>query len=235
MNSKKWLKFKRYPLRAFGRYKENKLLKDISGIVHVGANRGQEIVKYNKFDLDVLWIEPIPELIRQLTNNIRFFKKQKAIQALITDEDHKSYEFHIANNNGASSSIYDLKEHKEVWPHVSFDRSISLQSITLSTLFENEGIDPAKYQGLVMDTQGSELLVLKGAQDLLKHFNFIKTEVADFELYEDCCQLEDIDKFMTSNGFMEYSRVKFGRSSKKGGQCYNIIYKRKEITRTFSE
>lgn len=228
MNAKKWLKLKRYPLRAYGRYKENKLLKEISGIVHVGANRGQEIGKYDKFELDVLWIEPIPDLVRQLTSNIGSLKKQKVIQALITDEDHKTYAFHIANNNGASSSIYDLKKHKEVWPHVHFERTISLQGITLSTLFRKHSVDPTKYQAMVMDTQGSELLVLKGAQDLLKHFNFIKTEVADFELYEGCCQLDDIQDFMTSNGFEEYSRIKFGRPSKNGGQCYNIIYKKRD-------
>ncbi len=227
MKSFKWRKIKRYPSRVIGQYKEKILLKSISGIVHVGANRGQERDKYDKYDLDVLWIEPIPELFDQLTKNIASYKKQKAIQALITDEDQKSYEFHIANNNGASSSIFDLKKHREVWPSVFYDRTISLKSITLSTLFREKNIDHTKYQGLVLDTQGSELLVLMGGLDLLKNFKFINTEVADFEAYENCCQLDDINKFMNSNGYEEYSRVKFGKTTKNGGQYFNIIYRSK--------
>ena len=33
-------------------------------------------------------------------------------------------------------------------------------------LLEREGIDPQRYDALVMDTQGSELLVLRGAEPL---------------------------------------------------------------------
>jgi len=216
----------RTPSRLRMKYKEQKLLKSISGIVHVGANRGQEIDKYAKFDLDVIWVEPIPEVFAQLLNNLKTQQKQKAFQALITDVDDKEYQFNVANNNGASSSIFRLKEHKEVWPAVHMTKTISLKSKTLATLFEEEKLDVTKYQGLVMDTQGSELLVLQGSLSLLKHFKFIKTEVADFEAYEACCQLSDMNRFMTSNGFKEYHRKKFGRATKNGEFYYNIIYVR---------
>lgn len=229
LTSKKWLKFVRTPSRFMEKQKDKKLLRSISGLVHVGANRGQEIEKYAKFDLDVLWVEPIPEVFEQLKNNLKGHKKQKAIQALITDIDDKKYQFHIANNNGASSSIFDLKEHKEIWPSVHMSKTISLKSTTLSTLFEREQLDLANYQGLVMDTQGSELLVLQGAQPLLQHFKFIKTEVADFEIYKGGCQLIDIEQFMLSNGFEEHHRRNFARPSKTGGQCYNISYVNKNL------
>jgi FkbM family methyltransferase len=206
------------------KYKEQQLLKSISGIVHVGANRGQEIDKYAKFDLDVVWVEPIPEVFAQLLNNIKTQQKQRAFQALITDVDYKTYQFNVANNNGASSSIFQLKEHKEVWPTVHMTKTITLKSKTLATLFEEEQLDATKYQGLVMDTQGSELLVLNGSLSLLKYFRFIKTEVADFEAYEGCCQLSDMNRFMISSGFREYHRKKFGRATKSGGFYYNIIY-----------
>lgn len=226
MNSKKWRKFIRTPKRLLAKYKDRKLLKTISGIVHVGANHGQEIDKYAEFDLDVVWVEPIPEVFEQLTRNLKNHKKQKAIQALITDIDDKEYQFNVANNNGASSSIFDLKKHKEIYPSVHMTNTISLKSKTLTTLFEENQLNPEKYQALVMDTQGSELLVLKGSLPLLKHFKFIKTEVADFEAYEGCCQLDDIDDFMVSNGFEEYHRKNFGKPTKSGGQYYNIFYVR---------
>ena len=172
----------------------------------------------------MLWIEPIPAVFDQLVENTKAFKKQVSVQALITDVDHQEYTFYVANNNGASSSIYQFKEHKEVWPHVKFNETILLKSITLTTLLEREKIDPLKYQALVMDTQGSEHLVLAGSMPLLKHFKFIKTEVADFEAYLGACQIQGIDDFMRENGFREYSRKPFGLPTKKGGRYFNIIY-----------
>jgi len=224
LNSKRVRRIIRTPRRMMKVYKEGKIYKEISGIVHVGANRGQETELYAKYDLDVLWVEPIPEVFEQLMHTIKKHKRQKAFQALITDVDDQIYQFNIANNNGASSSILQLKEHKEIWPDVHFNRTISLKSSTLSTLFKQAQIDPTKYQALVMDTQGSELLVLKGSLPLLKYFKFIKTEVADFEAYEDCCQLKDINDFMVSNGFKEYYRQQFAKPTKSGGKYYNIIY-----------
>jgi len=226
IKSKRVLTIIRKPAKIIERYKERKLLKSISGIVHVGANVGQERQYYAEHDLEVIWVEPIPEVFEKLIKNTKNYSKQRAFQALITDVEHQSHKFHITNNNGASSSIFELKKHKEIWPSVHATKTISLKSKTLLSLFKAEKIDPAKYQGLVMDTQGSELLVLQGALPLLKHFQFIKTEVADFEAYEGCCQLADIKQFMISNGFKEYSRRNFARPTKAGGQYYNVIYVR---------
>jgi hypothetical protein len=152
-------------------------------------------------------------------------KNQLAIKALVTDTDNKEYEFHIANNCGASSSILELKHHKEIWPDVNYTATVRLKSITLTSLFEKEQLDSRKYQALIMDTQGSEQLVLKGSIPLLKHFRFIKTEVPDFESYERCCQLEEINAFMNEHGFHEFTRTKFADRA-QGGSYYDVVYKR---------
>ncbi len=75
----------------------------------------------------------------------------------------------------------DLKQHKDIWPHVHYTAAIPLTGTTLTALLEREKIDLSNYQALILDTQGSELLVLKGAVAILKNFKYIKTEVADFE------------------------------------------------------
>lgn len=203
----------------------DEFLGDVSGVVHVGANSGQERETYAARNLNVLWIEPIPEVFRILSCNIEELKNQAAVQALVTDADDKEYEFHIANNFGASSSILELKHHKEIWPDVNYTTTVQLKSITLTSLFEKEQLDPRKYQALIMDTQGSELLVLKGSIPLLKHFRFIKTEVPDFESYEGCCQLEEINVFMKEHGYHELTRTKFADRA-QGGSYYDVVYKR---------
>jgi hypothetical protein len=45
-------------------------LGDVSGVVHVGANIGQERQLYAAHKLNVLWIEPISEVFKRLESNI---------------------------------------------------------------------------------------------------------------------------------------------------------------------
>ncbi len=203
----------------------NRFLRSVHGVIHVGANVGQERELYARHGLDVLWIEPIPDVFVTLNANLEGYPRQRALQALVTDRDDQEYEFHVANNAGESSSIFDLKEHKEVWPKVAFTRSIALRSVTLPTLLGREGIDPRAYDALVMDTQGSELLVLKGAEPLLPRFAYIKTEVPDFEAYAGCVQLAELTAFLAARGFVELARNQFA-SRAAGGHYYDVVYRR---------
>jgi FkbM family methyltransferase len=208
-------------------------LKYVPGVIHVGANTGQERVVYDNFGLRVIWIEPIPSVFDTLAANIRPFPRQRAFQGLVTNRNDAEYEFHIANNDGKSSSILAIKQHADIWPDVQYRESIRLKSTTLTALCEREKIDPADYGALVMDTQGSELLVLQGAVGLLRGIEYIKTEVADFEAYAGCCRLADIEAFMRRHGYAEIWRKKFaGRA--QGGSYYDVTYRKKPLQRMLS-
>lgn len=121
--------------------------------------------------------------------------------------------------------ILELKQHKDIWPSVHCTRTVLLRSMTLASLFLREHIDASKYQALIIDTQGSELLVLRGGLPILNNFRFIKTEVADFESYEGCCQLSDLNEFMIKHGYRQFSRSKFA-SRAEGGNYFDVVYKR---------
>jgi FkbM family methyltransferase len=203
----------------------NRFLRSARGVVHVGANVGQERDLYERLHLDVLWIEPIPEVYAELRSNIASLPRQRALQYLITERDGATYEFNVANNRGESSSILALKAHRDVWPNVAFTRTIALQSTTLATLVEQERIDLSRYDTLVMDTQGSELLVLRGAERVLRHFKFIKTEVPDFEAYAGCARLDDIAAFLQARGFREQSRHCFAERAGVG-RYFDVVYAR---------
>ena len=214
-----------YRTRARYRNDINSFLRNVEGVIHIGANVGQERSRYANFGLRVVWIEPIPEVFRKLETRIRRHPLQRAYRYLVTDADDQEYEFHIASNNGSSSSIYEIKMHQDIWPEVSFVDSIRLRSKTLESVVHREGISIGDYDALIMDTQGSELLVLKGAAALLPNFRYIKTEVADFEAYEGCCQLQDIDRFLSGHGFREQSRRKLAERT-GGGSYFDIVYER---------
>lgn len=200
-------------------------LRNVRGVIHVGANTGQERELYAQYRLNVLWIEPIDEVFAALERNIASLPEQRAIQALVTDRDGGEYTFNVASNTGASSSILPLKLHADVWPDVTFTKTVAMRSTTLPSLLRRHAVDLRLYDALVMDTQGSELLVLEGAEPLLGGFKYVRTEVADFEAYENCCQLADVESFLASHGFREQVRKGIARHP-QGGGYYDIVYGR---------
>ena len=52
-----------------GRWPDS-FLWDCDGVVHIGANTGQERDMYHRLGLRVLWVEPIPSVFAQLRENL---------------------------------------------------------------------------------------------------------------------------------------------------------------------
>ena len=203
----------------------NLFLTEATGVIHVGANLGQERELYKAYGLNVIWIEPIKEVYDMLKALISSYPNQKAFRYLVADVDDKDHLFHISNKGGGASSIYDLAGHKELWPDVTYTETIALKSITLSSLVRNECVDMNEYDVLVLDTQGSELLVLKGATSLLPHIKYVRAEVADFEAYTGCCKLDEMDHSFKKVSFRRIAKGRFAH--KKGvGSYYDVLYRR---------
>lgn len=204
---------------------EYKYLFKAKGVVHVGANLGQERDVYKTRDLNVIWVEPIPTVFQKLEENIKSYKKQIALNALVTLEDGKEHKFNLSNNEGQSSSILEMADHSELWPEVHYMDSISIKGVSLTTLMKSNKIDLDNYDVLILDAQGAELLILKGAVPIIREFKYIQTEVPDFEAYKDCCVLSDIREFMKEHGFVEEKITKFA-DHKNVGSYYDVLFKR---------
>jgi FkbM family methyltransferase len=200
--------------------------KKIDGVIHVGANEGQERFYYQKCGLNVIWVEPIPTVYAQLEENIKNIPSQTAYQYLLTDADDNDVEFQIIGDNGESSSIFELADHQDVWPEIKQIESMQMKSTTLNTVVQRECIDIKKYQGLVIDTQGSELLVLRGAEKILHNFSYIKAEAANFNAYEGCCRIEELIQYLRQFDFIEKKRSKFA-DHPSGGGYYDLIFYRR--------
>lgn len=199
----------------------------VKGVIHVGASTGQEREVYARRDLNVAWIEPIPDVFARLQANLQHFPKQRAYRYLITDRDDQAYTFHVASNNGESSSIYPFGEGTAFWPEISFSPQLSLQSVTLSSWVKRENIDLADFDALVMDTQGSELLVLKGAGEVLSRLKYIRSEAADFEIYQGCCRLDELRQFLEQRAFVEECTAKSACDGRRN--CYEIVYRNTRV------
>jgi FkbM family methyltransferase len=196
------------------------------GVIHVGANTGQERGLYGEYGLRVLWIEPIDKVFEELLKNISTFPKQEAFQALLTDHVGDKVTLRIANNGGESSSIFDFDEHKELWPEVGYCAEQTMATRTLDELIEREGLDVSDCNLLVMDVQGAELLVLKGAEAFLKQVMFIRLEAADFHAYQNAPLRSELTGHLVRRGFFEVAAEVF--EARVGvGSCYDITYQRR--------
>lgn len=86
-----------------------------------------------------------------------------------------------------------------------------------------EPIDLASFDMLVLDTEGAELLVLEGAREILSRFRYIQCEAANFEVRPGCCQLPDLDAFLSKQGFKQAGRF-INQRPAKGGRLWDVLY-----------
>lgn len=210
-------------LKAFFQDRNDRFLWKVPGVIHVGANTGQERARYAERLLGVVWIEANRDAYEVLVANIRPFPRQSALLGLVADRDGAPFDFNISGGDGAASSIHDLKEVHRIWPHVAYERKARLHSTTLPALLQQNGIDHKLYPALVLDTQGSELLVLRGSESILPDFRYIKTEAANFEAYAGCCLVDEISSFLFGHGFREVRRRLFA-SDGAGRDYYDVLY-----------
>jgi len=198
-------------------------LKEVKGVIHIGANEGQEREHYKKYGLQkVLWIEADPEAFKKLKKNISQYKNQIALNYLVLNKKKKS-KFNISNSNGNASSVLEFSKHKKMYPNVKYIKKIFIQSYTLCNILKKEKINLKNYQVLILDVQGSELRVLKGANKLLINFKYIKLECSNFEVYRDNPSINEISNYLKNYNFKEVKRIKIDQNESKE-EVFDILF-----------
>jgi FkbM family methyltransferase len=225
---KRRLRFYKAANAIRGRFRPdpNDYLRSCSGVIHIGANTGQERDTYAGYLLRVIWIEPLPAQFERLNQNIKALPNQIAINGLITDRDDVSTILHVSNNDGLSSSILDLSLHRDIWPGVHYVGDIVVNSVRLQTAISRAGLEISSYDALVMDTQGSELLILRGLGAEITNFKYVKTEAADFESYKGCATVSEISEFLISSyGYRLLRKDRFAERE-AGGSYFDLLFER---------
>lgn len=173
------------------------------GILHVGANTGQEAEAYEKSGVNnVVWIEALPHVYDKLLQHVSKFN-HISINACVSNSDIEIVTFHESNNEAQSSSFLELGTHKQAHPDVHYIKSYQMITTRLDTLLNNaEIIDIGnKLDMLVMDIQGAEMLALEGLGDRINQFNKIYLEVNTKEVYEGCALFPEIVAYLNKKGF----------------------------------
>jgi FkbM family methyltransferase len=172
----------------------------------------------------VIWVEPVPEVFSILEQNLNGYDEQLAVKACVSEFDDERVVFKVSNNNGASSSMFNFKLHKVAFPEVQYIDEFPTTTISLPTLLKKLNLEIVDFQAIVIDAQGAELQILRGAGDLLKKVKYVKVEVADYEAYEGGCTNSEIIDFLLSNKFRILSKDLIARNDCIGNY-YDYVFK----------
>ena len=196
-----------------------------NGVLHVGANVGQEAQDYASAGVRrVVWIEAQPSLEESLRAAVtkadaiytsavrpgqpgRYSQLANAgpqvLMAAVSDESKRVRM--TCTDNSISSSLLPLGwGHKTFFPFIrpmTSGEHLDVVTITMKDLLHKEQVDTRALDMMYLDTQGSELSILRGCGDeLLSQMRAIVTEVSTVEQYKGGCMMHDLDEFLSTHG-----------------------------------
>lgn len=201
----------------------------IKGVIHVGAHFGQEYPIYKELGIDsIIFIEPCQKAFTVLKD---LFTDTPGVSLLnyacgaIKGDAIMNVE---QANQGMSNSLLAPAKHLEQYPSIQFTDKEQVRVITLDELLQMRDqilrdfdTPVIKANLLIMDVQGYELEVLKGAPETLQHIDYIYTEINRDEVYEGCAKVWEMDAFLK-----DFTRVE---TSWAGGAWGDAIYRRNTL------
>lgn len=172
--------------------------KVMNTIVHVGASYGQEVETYIQHGArQILLIEPLPNVAAALRQ--KFADYSSVIVEEVACLDYNGWaKFYVADNDGMSSSIFDtINTSMHSVSYVDIVQEVRV--IPLDDIILKHGL--TKIELLVIDAQGSEDKVLRGAPKTLQMTERIFCEASLSPLYSGACIMSDIEPFFHEAGF----------------------------------
>lgn len=161
-----------------------------TGIVHVGAHRGQEVPDYRaaKFGL-IRLVEPEPRLAARLRAK---FPDCDVVEAAVASRRAKRRKFNVASMRKWSSLVDIPTDQSRVGPIETVDR-IEVEVVTLRDLQEDCNV-------AVVDTQGTEADVLAGG-DLDRLDMVIVETVRPGDVWRPAWRRDEADAWFAERGW----------------------------------
>ncbi len=189
------------------------------GVLHVGANTGEEAPVYLELGIrKQIWIEANEEVFLKLKSNLSNNPEAIAYNLCVSDSEDEEVTFHVSNNGSQSSSILELGTHLVAHPEVNYVQDIKMLTTKIDKLFYLPSTTEDNL--LNIDLQGAELKALRGMGDLLRFFKWVYLEVNWEELYVGCALFPEVCEFMQSKGFKVAEYKKCGGTG--WGDCLFI-------------
>lgn len=180
-------------------------------VVHVGAHLAEEDWLYESLGATtVVWIEADPKLFKRMSQ--RLSSKENAAarhiahQALVSEHPGDSVVLRRYSNDGASNSVYTPTDSfKQAWPGLKeTGEAVVVSTSTLGDILQKHKITVSAFTRslLVLDVQGHELSVLRGATgELVSQFSLICVEISSEEIYAGGADGREVLNWLNRAGF----------------------------------
>lgn len=180
--------------------------------IDVGAKDQLDFLEDLSSIIDIIGFEPNPVELDSLKAKYQKhpFKSLELVGSCLSDSEGE-VPFNITRHSSMSSLLntdlgnyqkhFGLYKNFEGWKsNIEIENVIPASTIRLDTFLKDR---PGTIDYLKIDTQGSELKILHGTEQLLneKRINILKVEVSTIAVYQDQVLFSDIDIFLRSKGY----------------------------------
>lgn len=180
----------------------------ITGVVHVGAHRGQEVARYRAHGIErIVLIEANPAHCEYLRTAHEHDARISVMNYAI-DERDGWVELHVntsRSGNDESSSILPLGRLSEIVETVRTQKKVCVRARTLDSLQREGAFRGCSF--LNIDIQGAELRALRGARMFLNELDTVLIETNLIEMYKGCALEPEIDAELAAHGFDCVERI----------------------------
>lgn len=196
-------------------------------IFDVGANAGQSAQKFRRHfpAAHIHCFEPYPEAFAQLQGALAADAKSTPHRIALGEQAGTALLF-VNSESATNSFLANTPDPAHSGPHANI-RTIEQTPTpmqTLSAFCRAQGVTTVDF--LKIDTQGYELHVLQGAQELLTpaSIRLIYLEVLFFPLYEGQARFDEIQALLHQRGYRLYNFYEPAWSDKHGLLWANALF-----------
>jgi FkbM family methyltransferase len=177
---------------------EGKLLaRDVRVLFVVGAHRYQErpvLARVFPRLQRVVLFEPHPGLFQLLERDLAGDPTTTVLPYAVSDRCGRA-PFHVTDNDAASSSLLEMRRHRELFPHVREVGTIAVEVRTLDAAVAEHHLP--RPDALLLDVQGAEYGILSAASlELLSSVVLVYTEASTEEVYAGARTLADVSALL---------------------------------------
>ena len=193
---------------------------DLHGVIHGGANDGEEIHNYIRMGIDfIIGFEPMSGVFEKLREDcarwpgeLGIYPKQLSVYKLALHDKNGKLPLHRSVGDGKGSTLFDVNyEHAEVVKNWNQGQGMFEGDETVRTVrfdswaTKTPEVNLVNYDTLLLDTQGNEFEILKGMGTYLKGFKYLCIELSTEPAYKQETPAQAVSDWLATQGFIQDS------------------------------